>query len=162
MDFDLWPAFSKSIIIILMFVGACAGSTGGGMKVSRIMIFIKSIAKEIKIAAHPNTVAKVKMNGRTVDHEVVRSVNVYMAAYIAIYVASILIISLDNFDFTTNFTAVVATLNNIGPGLSMVGPTGNFGEFSLLSKLVMILDMLIGRLEILPFLVFMNKSTWRK
>lgn len=161
-DFDLWPSFSKTILIILMFIGACAGSTGGGMKVSRIMIFIKSITKEIRIAAHPNTVAKVKMNGRTVDHEVVRSVNVYFAAYILIFVFSVLIISIDNFDFTTNFTAVAATINNIGPGLAKVGPTQNFSIYSSLSTLVLSFDMLVGRLEIFPMLVLFTPYAWKK
>lgn len=161
-DFDLWPSFSKTILIILMFIGACAGSTGGGMKVSRIMIFIKSITKEIRIAAHPNTVAKVKMNGRTVDHEVVRSVNVYFAAYILIFVFSVLIISIDNFDFTTNFTAVATTINNIGPGLAKVGPTQNFSIYSPLSTLILSFDMLVGRLEIFPMLVLFTPYAWKK
>ena len=161
-DFDLWPSFSKSIIILLMFIGACAGSTGGGMKVSRIMIFIKRITKDIKIAAHPNTVAKVKMNGRTVDHEVVRSVNVYLAAYILIYVFSGLIISIDNFDFTTNFTAVAATINNIGPGFARVGPTQNFSIYSPLSTFILSINMLIGRLEIFPMLVLFTPYAWKK
>ena len=161
-DFDLWPAFSKTLLVTLMFVGASAGSTGGGIKVSRIMIFVKSIFKEIKIAAHPKSTHKVTMNGRPVEHTVIRAVNVYMAAYIVIYVISILIISLDNMDYTTNFTAVVATLNNIGPGLAKVGPTQNFSMFSPLSKIVLSLDMIIGRLEIFPILVLFSPSSWRK
>ena len=161
-DFDIWPEFSKTLLVTLMFIGACAGSTGGGIKVSRIMIFVKSIFKEIKIAAHPKSTHKVTMNGRPVEHTVIRAVNVYMAAYIVIYVVSILIISLDGMDYTTNFTSVVATLNNIGPGLAKVGPTQNFGFFSPLSKIVLSLDMLIGRLEIFPILVFFSPSAWRK
>ncbi len=161
-DFDVWPEFSKTLLVTLMFIGASAGSTGGGIKVSRIMIFIKSIYKEIRIAAHPKSTHKVTMNGRPVEHTVVRAVNVYMAAYIVIYVASILIISLDNMDYTTNFTAVVATLNNIGPGLAKVGPTQNFSIFSTFSKIILSFDMLIGRLEIFPILVLFSPSAWRK
>lgn len=161
-DFDIWPEFSKTLLVTLMFIGACAGSTGGGIKVSRIMIFVKSIFKEIKIAAHPKSTHKVTMNGRPVEHTVIRAVNVYMAAYIVIYVVSILIISLDGMDYTTNFTAVVATLNNIGPGLAKVGPTQNFSMFSAFSKMLLSLDMLIGRLEIFPILVLLSPTSWRK
>lgn len=161
-DFDIWPELSKTILVTLMFIGASAGSTGGGIKVSRIIIFVKSIFKEVKIAAHPKSTHKVTMNGRPVEHTVIRAVNVYMAAYIVIYVISILIISIDNMDYTTNFTAIVATLNNIGPGLSKVGPTQNFSAFSALSKIVLSMDMLIGRLEIFPILVLFSPSAWRK
>lgn len=161
-DFDKWPELSKTILVIIMFIGACAGSTGGGIKVSRILILFKSIFKEIKIAAHPQRTYKITMNGRTVNHETVRSINVFMGAYIAIFAASLLIISLDNMDFTTNFTAVAATINNIGPGLAKVGPTCNFGEFSMLSKWVMTFNMLVGRLEIFPMLVLFSRHTWGK
>ncbi len=161
-DFDLWPEFSKTILVTLMFIGASAGSTGGGIKVSRIVIFIKSIYKELKIMAHPKSTHKVTFNGRPVEHGVLRAINVYMAAYIVIFVISILIVSIDNMDYTTNFTSVVATINNIGPGLAKVGPTQNFGSFSIISKLVLTLDMLIGRLEIFPILVLFAPSTWRK
>lgn len=161
-DFDAWPEFSKTILVLLMFIGACSGSTGGGIKVSRIIIFCKGIGKEIMIAAHPKSVRKVQMNGRVIEHETVRVINVYMAAYLSIYVISMLLISLDNFDFTTNFTAIAATLNNIGPGLAKVGPTANFSIFSPFSIIVMIFDMLIGRLEIFPMLVLFSKYTWKK
>lgn len=161
-DFDKWPELSKTILVGLMFMGACAGSTGGGIKVSRIIIWVKTIFKEILTAIHPKSTLKVTLNGRPVEHEVVRVVNVYMAAYAMIFAASLLIISLNNFDFTTNFTSVLATLNNIGPGLNMVGPTQNFSIFSPLSKLVFIADMMIGRLEIFPFLVLLSPSAWRK
>lgn len=162
-NFDLWPEFSKMIIVMLMFTGACAGSTGGGIKISRIMIFFKSIGKEIKTTAHPRMTLKTKMNGRELEHETIRGVNVYMAAYIAIFTVSLLIISLDSFgDFTTNFTAIAATINNIGPGLAKVGPMGNFSGFSSLSKLVMSFVMLAGRLEIFPLLLLFSRSTWRK
>ena len=161
-DFNLWPEFSKVIIVLLMFIGACAGSTGGGIKVSRIIILLKSIVKEIRTSVHPRTTLKLKMNGRLIQHETVRSVNVYMAAYSVIFFIALLIISLDNFNFTANFTAIAATLNNIGPGLDMVGPAGNFSEFSGLSKIVMSLCMIIGRLEIFPMLLLFSPYTWKK
>ena len=161
-DFDKWPEFSKTILVVLMFIGACAGSTGGGIKVSRIIILLKSIVKEIKIAVHPKRVYKTTMNGKLVEHETVRAINVFMVAYIAIYVASMLIISIDNMDFTTNFTAVAATINNIGPGLAGVGPTQTFGAFSPLSKVVFIFNMIAGRLEIFPVLILFSLPTWKK
>ena len=160
-DFNKWPEFSKIILILLMFSGACAGSTGGGIKVSRIIILLKSIKKEIRTCAHPRTALKIKMNGKVLDHETVRGVNVFMASYVAIYMLALLIISMDNFNFTTNFTAIVATLNNIGPGLDLVGPTGNFSMFSDLSKYVLSTLMLIGRLEIFPMLLLIMPSAWR-
>ena len=161
-NFDTWPQLSKTILVLLMFIGACAGSTGGGIKVSRILIYLKSITKEIAIAAHPKLTKKIQMSGRTIEHETVRSVNVYMAAYIVVFVVSMLIISLDNLDFTTNFTAVAATLNNIGPGLAKVGPISNFSVFSNFSKLVLTFDMLVGRLEVFPMLVLFSPHTWTK
>lgn len=161
-DFDAWPEFSKTILIGLMFAGACAGSTGGGIKFSRLIILVKSIIKEIKLAAHPKRTYVMTMNGRPVEHNVVRAINVFMAAYLAIFAVSVLIISIDNFDFTTNFTAVLATFNNIGPGLSKVGPAQNFSIYSNLSKLVLSIDMLTGRLEIFPILVLLSPHTWRK
>ena len=161
-DFELWPQFSKMILVLLMFVGACAGSTGGGIKVSRIILLFKSILKELDFIVHPHNVRKVKLDGRLVEHTVMRAVNVFVVLYLFIFAGSVLLISLDNFDFTTNFTAVAATINNIGPGLSMVGPTGNFGQFSDFSKLVLTLDMLVGRLELFPILILFSKNTWRK
>ncbi len=161
-DFNLWPQLSKTILVCLMFIGACAGSTGGGIKVSRIIILCKSIVKEIRLYAHPRTTLKLKMNGRAIEHETVRGVNVYMSAYICIFVGALLIISLDNFDFTTNFTAAAATINNIGPGLNMVGPMGNYSAFSPLSKVVMSICMLVGRLEIFPMLMLFSPYTWKK
>lgn len=161
-DYNLWPELSKMILVILMFIGGCAGSTAGGMKVDRFVILFKTLVKELKVIVHPRCVKKVKVNGKTVEHEVIRSVNVYVFAFVLLFVGSLLVISLDGFDTTTNFTAVSATLNNIGPGLNMVGPTGNFSEFSNLSKLVFTFNMLAGRLELFPMLVFMMPSTWRK
>ncbi len=161
-NFDKWPELSRTILVLLMFIGACAGSTGGGIKVSRILIAFKTIVKELKITAHPQSTHKITINGRMVAHDTIRSVNVYMIAYFLIYAVSLLVISLDNLDFTTNFTAVAATINNIGPGLSMVGPMGNFSCFSPLSIVVLILNMLIGRLEIFPMLILFSPYTWKK
>lgn len=161
-DFDLWPEFSKTILVILMFIGACAGSTGGGIKVSRIVILIKSVLKQIKLSIHPKSTHKITMSGRLVEHETIRGVNVFLVAYFIIFMLSLLVISIDNFDFTTNFTAITATINNIGPGLAAVGPTQNFGAFSAFSKLVLIFDMLIGRLEIFPLLVLFSPYAWKK
>jgi len=160
--FDLWPTLSKQLLVLLMFVGACAGSTGGGMKVSRILIFRKTVGKELKQAMHPQVVAPVRMDGKLLSHETIRTTNVYLCAYLFILVASIMLISLDGFDMVTNFTAVAATLNNIGPGLSQVGPMMNFAGFSNPAKLVLIFDMLAGRLELFPMLVLFLPSAWRK
>lgn len=161
-DFNKWPEFSKTILVLLMFIGACAGSTGGGIKVSRILVLLKSIVKEVKILVHPRRAYKISMDNRIVEHETVRGINVFMAAYITIFVVSTLIISLDNFSFETNFTAVAATINNIGPGLGKVGPVSNFGGYSVLSTVVLTFNMLVGRLEIFPMLVLFSKDTWKK
>ncbi len=161
-DFDLWPELSKMVLVALMFIGACAGSTGGGIKVSRIIIALKTVVKELKITAHPMRTHKITMNGRMVEHETIRATNVFLVSYAVIFALSALIISLDNMSFTSNFTAVAATLNNIGPGLAEVGPTRNFAEYSQLSKLVFIFNMLVGRLEIFPMLILFSPQTWRK
>lgn len=161
-DFNQWPALSKTILVILMFVGACAGSTGGGIKVSRIVLLLKAAKKEFQLYLHPNAVKKIKMDKKSVSHETLRSTNIFLSVYLLIFCGSILILSLDNFDMTTNFTAIAATLNNIGPGLEIVGPMGNFSSFSYLSKLVMIFDMLAGRLEIFPLMLLFFKGTWKK
>ncbi|MBP1544714.1 MAG: TrkH family potassium uptake protein [Oscillospiraceae bacterium] len=161
-DFDLWPELSKAILVMLMFIGACAGSTGGGIKVSRIVILIKGMAKELETAVHPREVKKIKMDGHIVEHETVRAVNVYVAAFVLVYAVSMLVLSFDDHSFTTNFTAVAATINNIGPGLELVGPTCNFGFFSVPSKLVLIFDMLAGRLELFPMLILFKPSAWKK
>ena len=161
-DFNTWPTFSKTVLVLLMFIGASAGSTGGGIKVSRIVILAKSVKKELKQYLHPHSISKIKMDGKPVEHEVVRSINVFLIAYLLIYAVSMLIVSLDNFDFTTTFTSFVATINNIGPGLDLVGPAANFGILSVPSKLVLIFDMLAGRLEIFPLLLLFVPDTWRK
>ena len=161
-DFDKWPQFSKTILVILMFVGACAGSTGGGMKVSRLMIAIRAIRKEISLMLHPREIRKIQMDGRTVAHEVIRSTNVFIAVYFLLLFFSILLIGMDEFDFTTNFTAVAATLNNIGPGLEKVGPACNYSIYSNFSKCILMFDMLAGRLELFPMLLVLVPATWRR
>ena len=161
-NFDLWPSFSKSILVMLMFVGACAGSTGGGLKVSRIIILSKSATRETRRMLHPKQVKKITMDKRAVDDETVRSIHGFFIAYIMLFILSLLIISLDGQSMTTNFTAVTATINNIGPGLDAVSPAGNFGVFSWWSKIVFIFNMLVGRLEIFPMLVLFMPRTWKK
>ena len=161
-NFDMWPAFSKTILVLCMFIGACAGSTGGGIKVSRLVILFKGVRHETQRMLHPKRIKKITMDGKVVEHEVVRGVNNYLIAFIAIFVLSLLLISLDGKDLITNFTAVTATINNVGPGLGMVGPADNYGDFSVLSKIVFIFDMLIGRLEIFPILLLFAPATWRK
>lgn len=161
-NFDVWPQSSRTILVLLMFIGACAGSTGGGIKVSRIIVLAKTVRKELIQFLHPRAVGKIKMDGKVVEHEVVRSINVFMVAYVLLFALSVLLISVDNQDLVTNFTAVAATFNNIGPGLELVGPTQNFGLFSNFSKLVLTFDMLAGRLEIFPILILFSRETWKK
>ena len=161
-DFDLWPAASKAILVLLMFLGACAGSTGGGIKISRIVILVKGMLRELRVAIHPKQVKKISIDGRPVEHEVVRSVNAYIICYLVVFAVSVFLVSLENHDLVTNFTAVSATLNNIGPGLAKVGPTQNFAFFSVPSKLILIFDMLAGRLELLPMLLLFAPGTWKK
>lgn len=161
-DFNEWNALSKTILVLIMFVGACAGSTGGGIKVSRIIILLKGVRKEVMRVCHPRSIKKVKMDGHSLEHEAVHSVYAFVIIYICIFVVSLLVITLDEKDLVTNFTAVAATINNIGPGLNIVGPAGNFGSFSDLSKFVLMFDMLAGRLELLPLLVLFVPSTWKK
>ncbi|MCI8415931.1 MAG: TrkH family potassium uptake protein [Lachnospiraceae bacterium] len=161
-DFDLWPEFSKCIFLLLMIVGACAGSTGGGMKVSRIILLFKTIGKEIRQTLHPKSVNIVKLDGKRVPDESIHSVYVYIICYILILAGSVLLVSVDNFDFATTFSSVLTTLNNVGPGINLVGPSQNFHQFSAFSKVVFSFDMLIGRLEILPILMLFAPKTWRK
>lgn len=161
-DFDLWPSLSKTILVLLMFCGACSGSTGGGMKISRLLIMSKTIRKELSSMIHPNEVKKIQMDGKPISHETVRSTNVYLASYFFILLLSTLLVSIDNFDFTTNFTGVVAMLNNIGPGIGGVGPTCNFANFSVFSKFIFMFDMLAGRLELFPMLIIFKLGCWKK
>ena len=161
-DFNLWPELSKTILLALMVVGACAGSTGGGMKVSRVLILLKSVKQEVKRMLHPKAVTIVKVNGKKVGNDTMRSVYIYFTCYIFILMGSVLIVSANNFDFATTFSAVLTTLNNVGPGIAQVGPVENFHAFSGLSKLVFCFDMLIGRLEIFPYLLLMSPGLWRR
>ena len=161
-DFNTWPQVSRTILVMLMFVGACAGSTGGGIKVSRFVILLKTVNKELHLFLHPKGVRKISMDGKVVEHEVVRSINVFMTAYVLVFAFSILLVGFDNHDLITNFTAVAATLNNIGPGLELVGPSQNFGLFSDPAKCVLIFDMLAGRLELFPLLLLFVKDTWKR
>lgn len=161
-DFDLWPELSKTILVLLMFCGACAGSTGGGMKVSRIMIAFRQVKKELGNLVHPQSVKILRLEGKKLEHNVVRSANGYFLAYAIIFAVSIILVSINNFDFTTNVTAVAATFNNIGPGLAKVGPTCNWSGFSAFSKYVFMFDMLAGRLEIFPMLLLFSPRTWKK
>lgn len=161
-NFDLWPTLSKTILVILMFVGACAGSTGGGIKVSRIVILFKSIKREIKNLLHPKSISVIRFEQKPLDEVVVRSVTNYFALILMLFVVALLIVSIDGFSFLTNFSAVAACINNIGPGLDIVGPIGNYSSFSYLSKIVLSLSMLIGRLEIFPILMLFNPSTWKR
>ena len=161
-DFDLWPALSKTLLVTLMFIGACAGSTSGGIKVSRILILLKTIRKELSLIIHPRQVKKIRMDGHPVDHETLRSANVFLVVYFVLLLTSMLLISVDEFDFSTNFTSVVTVLNNIGPGLNLVGPTQNFSIFSPFSKFVLMFDMLAGRLELFPMMILLMSSTWKR
>lgn len=161
-NFNTWPQASRTILVMLMFVGACAGSTGGGIKVSRFVILLKTVNKELHQFLHPKNIKKIKMDGKMIEHEVVRATNVFMVAYILIFSFSILFLAFDEHDLITNFTAVAATFNNIGPGLELVGPASNFSIFSDSAKLVLIFDMLAGRLEIFPLLLLFLKDTWKR
>lgn len=159
-DFDLWPSFSRAILLGLMIVGACAGSTGGGFKCGRTLLLIKSLRRNVRQILHPQKVQVVRVNGQMVTEKVLDNTNAYLAAYAFIIVFSFIVISIDGFSPMTNFSAVLACFNNIGPGLESVGPTCNFGDYSLLSKSLLIVDMLAGRLEIFPILILFSRSTW--
>ena len=161
-DYDQWPELSKSILLALMFVGACAGSTGGGIKVSRLLIIVKSIRREVRKMLHPNAVTIIKVNGKKIGQDTLKNVNLYLTCYIMILIVSILLVSIDNFDFATTFSGVLTTMSNVGPGISKVGPVMNFHPFSALSKLVFCFDMLIGRLEIFPYLLLLSPELWRR
>ncbi len=161
-DFNLWPELSKTILVLLMIIGACAGSTAGGFKVSRMLILLKSIQKELSNMIHPREVKKIRMDGHVIKPEVLQSAHVYLMIYCTFFLLSILLISIDNFDFTTNFTAVAATFNNIGPGLAGVGPTSNFSCYSAFSKFVLMIGMLVGRLELYPIMLLLLPATWKR
>ncbi len=161
-NFDMWPSFSKAILTLLMCLGACAGSTGGGIKISRAVILFKLILRELKRMLHPRSVTSVKFEGKNVDDQTLSSVATYFAVYALVMVSAILVVSVEPFDFETNVTAVIATFNNIGPGLGGVGPASNFAAYSPLSKIVFSFAMLLGRLEIFPLIIALSPSTWKK
>ena len=161
-DFDLWPSTSKTVLVMLMFVGACAGSTGGGIKISRFMVMVKTVGKEITSCLFPNSVKKLKMEDKVIGHETLRSINVFFMTYILIFAGSLLLISIENKDLTSNFTAVAATFNNIGPGLNLVGPTRTFDCYGAFSKFIFMFDMLAGRLELFPILILFSPQVWKR
>ena len=161
-DFEQWPAFSKAILFLLMFIGACAGSTGGGLKVSRVLLMIKSIRRTIGKALHPRRVQIVRLDGKMVSEETSHTVNAYIAVYLSILLLSFVLVSLDGYSIGTNISAVTACINNIGPGFELVGATGNYGHYSAFSKLILSADMLLGRLEIFPILVLFSADTWSR
>lgn len=161
-DFEQWPNFSRTLLIVLMFIGACAGSTGGGIKVVRIVVIIKTILSQIKKLIYPRSVVAVHFEKKVVGESVTMGINSFIFAYMILFSFSVLILSLDQFDLITNFTAVAACINNVGPGLGAVGPLGNFGGFSILSKIVLIFNMLAGRLELFPIFILFTTNTWLK
>ena len=161
-DFAQWPMFSKAVLMMLTVIGACASSTGGGIKVSRLLVGIKCVKREIVQLAHPKSVGIIRIGGKKVSSDVLRTIYIYFIAYIGILIGSVVLVSLDNFDFETTFSAVLTTLGNVGPGMAQVGPMGNFAGFSPLSKLILCFDMLAGRLEIFPFLVLFTAPAWRR
>ncbi len=161
-DFNLWPGFSKTLLLILMFMGACAGSTAGGLKVSRVIILVKGMRRELHRLLHPRSVRTLKLEGKRLDEQTLSSANSYLTVYVASVVVIFLLLSIDNFDIETNFSATVACFNNIGPGLGVVGPAGNFSEYSVFSKIILTAAMLLGRLEIFPLLLCFSPATWLK
>ena len=162
LDFDKWPEFSRVLLMGLALIGACAGSTGGGFKFSRALIIIRNARNELNFLVHPKAVKRVYLDGHTVEGTTVKSVSAYLGLYVITLLASIFLVSLDNFDFQTTVTSVIATMNNIGPGLGMVGPMGNYSQFSYFSKIVLMFDMLAGRLELLPLLIILKPKTWKR
>lgn len=161
-DFNQWPSFSKAILLALMFIGACAGSTGGGIKVSRILILLKAARSNMRKMLHPNAIATVRLEGKPLPESVVNGTYLYFTVYMMVFLASFLLLSLDGFDLITTVTAVIACFNNIGPGLELVGPMGNFSQFSPLGKLLLAFDMLAGRLELFPMLLLFAPSIWKR
>ena len=160
-DFNTWNTFSKILLVALMFVGGSVGSTGGGMKVTRIMLYFKEMHADIKKALNPNSVTKIRMNGNVVEKKVITGINSYLVIYLGILIVSMVIISINGFDTSTTVTSVISCLNNVGPGLEMIGPTGNYADFSILSKIVFCFDMLAGRLELFPILILFAPRTYR-
>lgn len=161
-NYDVWPELSKTLLLALMVIGACAGSTGGGIKVSRLLILVKTVRQEIRRILHPKSVTVVRVNGKKIGRDTMQGVYIYFISYILILIVSVLIVSIDNFDFATSFSGVLTTINNVGPGISQVGPIENFYSFSPLSKIVFCIDMLVGRLEVIPYLLIFSPDLWRR
>ena len=161
-DFNLWPTFSKAILITLMFCGACAGSTGGGIKVSRIIIALRNMRNSIESFVHPKSVRIIRMDRKKVSDDIVRSVNTYIVLFLLLFVSSVLLISLEDYSFETCFTSVATTINNVGPGFGDVGPVENFAKFNPFSKCVFMFDMLAGRLELIPMVILFTPWLWKK
>ena len=161
-DYNHWPELSKALLLVLMVIGACAGSTGGGIKVSRLLILVKTVKQGVKRILHPKAVTVVRVNGTKIGQDTMHGVYLYFVSYILIIIISVLLVSIDNFDFATTFSGVLTTINNVGPGISAVGPVDNFQDFSLLSKIVFCVDMLAGRLEVIPYLLIFSPELWRR
>ena len=161
-DFDLWPEFSRFMLVLLMFIGACAGSTGGAIKCSRVLLLLRSMRREIRRIIHPREVHVVKLDGQVVDEDNLHSVHIFIASYMLITLLAVLLVSLDNFSMVSNFTAVVSCIGNVGPGLDMVGPMGNYAAYSGFSKFILSMCMIIGRLEVLPVMVLFSASSWKR
>lgn len=161
-DFNAWPTFSKGLLVLLMFLGACAGSTGGGLKISRVVMLVKSAVRELRHYLNPRSVMSVKFEHKTVDSAVIGGVHLYFVIYAILFVVSVFLMGLDQFDLITNFTSVASCINNVGPGLELVGPMGNYSAFSPLSKLLLSFDMLAGRLELIPMLILFSSKIWKK
>ena len=161
-DFNTWPTFSKGLLVLLMFLGACAGSTGGGLKISRVVMLVKSAVRELRHYLNPRSVMSVKFEHKTVDSAVIGGVHLYFVIYAILFVVSVFLMGLDQFDLITNFTSVASCINNVGPGLELVGPMGNYSAFSPLSKLLLSFDMLAGRLELIPMLILFSSKIWKK
>lgn len=161
-NYDVWPELSKTLLLALMVIGACAGSTGGGIKVSRLLILVKTVRQEIRRILHPKSVTVVRVNGKKIGRDTMQGVYIYFISYILILIVSVLIVSIDNFDFATSFSGMLTTINNVGPGISQVGPIENFYSFSPVSKIVFCIDMLVGRLEVIPYLLIFSPDLWRR
>lgn len=161
-DFNLWPMFSKSVLLTLMLFGSCAGSTAGGVKSIRVLVLIRSILYEIKHTIHPSSVQTIKIDNKSIDNDTLKSILIFFVSYIMIIIVAVILVSFDDFDFMTTFSAVIATVSNIGPGFSLVGPMGNFADFSNLSKIVLSACMILGRLEVIPVLIMLSPANWKK
>ena len=161
-DFNMWPVLSKYVLILLMCIGACAGSTGGGMKVSRFIVYFKENRRTLRSYLHQRGKYKIRIDGKALEESTVHTINRFLLLYVAVFAVSVFVLSFDRFNFETNFSAVAATLNNIGPGLAAVGPTSNYGGFTVVSKLTLIFDMIAGRLELFPMLLLFYPGTWKK